>query len=304
MSTDGPQHDGPRPEGGQPAGAGSGAPHCYRHPDRETGIRCNRCERPVCVECMHSAAVGFQCPDCVRQGRAEVPPQRTAYGGRLSGAGAGLVTKVLIGVNLAVWLLTYALGSDFTNALALVRGPAHYLTSSGTDELVGVAVGPDQWYRMVSAMFLHEEFWHIGMNMLALWTVGPQLEMLLGRARFLGLYLAGGLGGAALFVLTAAPGQGSLGASGAIFGLFGAVLVLTRRQHYDLRPVLTLIAINLAFTFFFRSSIDWRGHVGGLVVGILVAAGLVFPPRARRNLVQGLTFAGALAMAVAAAVLA
>ncbi|OIV37248.1 hypothetical protein BIV57_12105 [Mangrovactinospora gilvigrisea] len=294
--------DGPSGDPGGAASGQPGPPTCVRHPDRETGVRCNRCERPICHECMQQAAVGFQCPDCVAAGRKEVRAPRTVYGGRVPLGRPGAVTITLIAVNAVVWLLTYAFGYGFVSELSLVRGPALDPNAWGGAQVVGTAVGPEQWYRMLTAMFLHQQVWHIGMNMLALWTVGPQLEVLLGRARFLGLYLASGLGGAALFVLTAAPGLSSLGASGAIFGLFGAVLVLTRRQHYDLKPVLILIAINLAITFGFRSSIDWRGHVGGLVVGILVTAGLVFPPRRVRPLVQGLTFAGALLLAVLAAV--
>jgi membrane associated rhomboid family serine protease len=284
----------PRPD---PLGA------CYRHPDERTGVRCNRCERPICVSCMHQAAVGFQCPECVQAGRESVRQPTTRYGGQLFGDTA-LVTKALIGVNALVFLLGmgFALGGSFVDELVLVRGPA--LESMFSAQQIGVAVGPEQWYRMVSAMFLHEQVWHIAMNMLALWVVGPQLEALLGRGRFLGLYLAGGLGGASLFVLTAAPNAASLGASGAIFGLFGAMLVLAKRQHFDLKPIAGLIVVNLLITFVFRDAIDWRGHVGGLVVGSLVAAGLVYAPREHRKLVQGATLLAALAVAVSSAVLA
>lgn len=277
----------------------NGVQACYRHPGQQTGVCCARCDRPICVECMNQASVGFHCPECVRAGEQSARAPRTTYGGRLTSGGA-LVTKVLIVLNVLVFVATKVFSDQFTEALMLVRGPAW----NGALEEVGVAVGPEQWYRMVTAVFLHQQVWHIAMNMLALWLVGPQLESLLGRARFLGLYLVSGLGGAALYVLTAANNEASLGASGAIFGLFGAVLVLTRRQNYDVRPVLALIAINLVFTFAFHNAIDWRGHVGGLVVGTLVAVGLVYPPRAWRGLVQGLSLGAALVFAVAAALFA
>ncbi|MGW7196591.1 rhomboid family intramembrane serine protease [Streptomyces chryseus] len=256
--------------------------HCYRHPGRETGIRCTRCERPICPECMISASVGFQCPDCVREGSGTGHPPaasrpRTVAGGTVA-ADPRLVTKVLLAINVALFVAVLARES-LVNDLALVG-----LASSGTDlQVVGVADG--EWYRLVTAMFLHQEVWHIGFNMLLLWWLGGPLEAALGRARYLALYLLSGLAGSALTYLLAAPNQPSLGASGAIYGLFGATVVLMRRMNQDMRPILVLLGLNLVLTFVL-SGIAWQAHVGGLVAGVLIAVAMVHAPRERRTLVQ------------------
>ncbi|GGW97400.1 rhomboid family intramembrane serine protease [Streptomyces chryseus] len=256
--------------------------HCYRHPGRETGIRCTRCERPICPECMISASVGFQCPDCVREGSGTghapaASRPRTVAGGTVA-ADPRLVTKVLLAINVALFVAVLARES-LVNDLALVG-----LAFSGTDlQVVGVADG--EWYRLVTAMFLHQEVWHIGFNMLLLWWLGGPLEAALGRARYLALYLLSGLAGSAFTYLLAAPNQPSLGASGAIYGLFGATVVLMRRMNQDMRPILVLLGLNLVLTFVL-SGIAWQAHVGGLAAGVLIAVAMVHAPRARRTLVQ------------------
>lgn len=260
-------------------------PTCYRHPDRETGIRCTRCERPICPECMVSASVGFQCPECVRSGsgtgHAPTATQpRTIAGGTVA-ADPRLVTKILIGLNLAVFLVQMSMGDRFTDRFDLI-GRA-YVPILGSIE--GVAEG--QWYRLVTAMFLHDaqNYIHILFNMLSLWWIGGPLEAALGRARYLTLYFVSGLAGSALSYLLAAPNQPSLGASGAIFGLFGATAVLMRRLNYDMRPVIALLVINLIFTFGW-SNIAWQAHIGGLVAGVVVGYAMVHAPRERRALIQ------------------
>jgi membrane associated rhomboid family serine protease len=270
----------------------SGLPGCYRHPDRETGVRCTRCERPICPECMVSASVGFQCPTCIREGsgtgHAPTANQpRTIAGGAVA-ADPRLITKILIGINVAVFIVV-SINDQLVRDLFLLGGtPPQYLPE-------GVAHG--EWYRLVTSMFLHQEIWHIAMNMLGLWFLGPPLEQALGRVRFLGLYLLSGLGGGAVTYLLAAPQQASLGASGAIFGLFGATAVLMRRLRYDMRPILILLAINLVFTFTWKS-IAWEAHIGGLVTGVLLAFALVHAPREHRKLVHYGTFAVLLAVVV------
>ncbi|MFD3452085.1 rhomboid family intramembrane serine protease [Streptomyces sp. NPDC058691] len=262
---------------------------CYRHPDRETGIRCSRCERPICPECMVNASVGFHCPECVRDARrdAQATGPRTVAGGSVAGD-PRLVTKILIGLNLVVFLLVLALGKEVvTPELALVGAACN---DSGC---FGVALGADQWYRLISSMFLHEEPWHIGFNMLSLWWIGAPLEGLLGRARYIALYLISGLGGGALVLLLTAPNTATLGASGAIFGLFGATAVFMRRLRYEMRPVLILLGLNLVFTFFW-AGISWQAHIGGLVAGALAAVGMAYAPREHRTLVQWGTAAGVL----------
>ena len=272
---------GPRDQG--PQGAQS-LPTCYRHPDRETGIRCTRCERPICPECMVSASVGFQCPECVRSGsgtgHAPTATQpRTIAGGTVA-ADPRRVTKILIGLNLAVFLVQMSMGDRFTDRFDLI-GRA-YVPILGSIE--GVAEG--QWYRMLTAMFLHGSYIHIMFNMLSLWWIGGPLEAALGRARYLTLYFVSGLAGSALSYLLAAPNQPSLGASGAIFGLFGATAVLMRRLNYDLRPVIALLVINLVFTFNPAFNIAWQAHIGGLVAGVVVGYAMVHAPRERRALIQ------------------
>ncbi|MFH8367930.1 rhomboid family intramembrane serine protease [Streptomyces sp. NPDC018031] len=268
---------------------------CYRHPDRETGISCTRCERPICPECMISASVGFQCPECVRGPagasaasgggsgavrwtRPDAARPRTVAGGVIADD-PRLVTKVLLGLNVAMWVAVLVVGDRLLDELLLV-GRAF---DPGSVQEVGVAEG--EWYRLLTATFLHEEPMHIAFNMLSLWWLGPPLEAALGRARFLALYLLSGLGGSALSYLVSDGAQASLGASGAIFGLLGATAVLMRRLNYDMRPVAVLLAVNLLITFYF-SNIAWQAHIGGLITGTAVAYGLVHAPRERRDLVQ------------------
>ncbi|MGW3011653.1 rhomboid family intramembrane serine protease [Streptomyces sp. NPDC001219] len=287
------------PKEPQEARGDDGLPGCHRHPDRTTGIRCTRCDRPICPECMVSASVGFQCPDCVRSGGGTGhPPQaaapRTIAGGTIA-ADPRLITKILLGINAAVFVAVLATGGELSplvnrlDLLGLAADPSRY-------QLVGVAEG--EWYRLLTAMFLHQAIAHFAFNMLSLWWLGPPLEAALGRLRFVALYLLAGLGGSALSYLLAAQNQPSLGASGAIFGLLGATAVLLRRMKYDMKPVLILLGLNLAFTFLWPN-IAWQAHVGGLVVGAAVAFGMVHAPRAHRTLVHGATCAAMLLAIVA-----
>lgn len=238
---------------------------------------------------MVSASVGFQCPECVRDGRRTVRQARTIAGGSVrSPQKSAIVTKVLIGLNLAVFLLVLVVGDKVVDKLMLIG------RALVGNHVVGVAEG--DWYRLLTAGFLHQEVWHIAFNMWALWMLGPALESALGRTRFLAVYLLSLLGGTATSYLLAAQNQGSLGASGAVFGLFGAAIVVGRRMRYDLRPLIALLVINLVITFLNTSRIDWRAHVGGLVVGVISAIVMVHAPRAHRVVVQ---VAGVLVIAAA-----
>ncbi|KAB1986657.1 rhomboid family intramembrane serine protease [Streptomyces triticiradicis] len=277
QSPDSPQ--GPRDQG--PQGARD-LPGCYRHPDRETGVRCTRCERPICPECMVSASVGFQCPDCVCDGSGTghspaANRPRTLAGGTVA-SDPRLVTKVLIGLNLALYLVQVSVGDAFTSRFEL------FGRAMLSGEVQGVAEG--QWYRMLTSMFLHGSVMHILFNMVSLWWIGGPLEAALGRARFITLYFVSGLSGSALTYLLAGPNQPSLGASGAIFGLFGATAVLMRRLNYDMRPVIGLLVVNLIISFSPGFNIAWQAHVGGLIGGVVVGYAMVHAPRERRNLVQ------------------
>ncbi|MFD5561077.1 rhomboid family intramembrane serine protease [Kitasatospora griseola] len=276
-------------------GQGSGLPRCHRHPDRETGVSCARCGRPVCPECMVPASVGFQCPDCVHGAAERQARPRTAFGGVLALGDGVLVTKVLIGLNLLVFLLTEYVAPEWQVKLGLVSwAPVPGLR-------FGMAAGPEEWYRLVTAMFVHGGLLHIATNMFSLWILGPQLERVLGRLRFLGLYLVAGIAGNALsFLLTPGPEKlFTVGASGAIFGLLGATAVLFRANRVPMQPVIALLVVNLVITFSLSSMIDWRAHIGGLVAGTVIGAGMMYAPRAHRNLVQGLTTAAVLAAALA-----
>jgi membrane associated rhomboid family serine protease len=286
----------------QAAGSSQGAqspPGCYRHPDRETGIRCTRCERPICPECMVSASVGFQCPDCVRDGsgtgHAPTAAQpRTIAGGTVV-ADRRLLTKILIGINVAVFIAVQA-SSSLLNDLVLLGAwpPAPFAPTEG--------VAGGQWYRLVTSMFTHQEIWHIAFNMLSLWWLGGPLEAALGRARYLAVYFVSGLAGSALAYLLTSPSTATLGASGAIFGLFGATAVLVRRLNHDMRPIIALLVINLIFTFGW-GGISWQAHIGGLVAGVITGYGMVHAPRERRALIQYGTCALVLAVIVIMTVL-
>lgn len=273
---------------------------CYRHPDRLTYIGCQRCGRPICGECMINAQVGFQCPDCVAQGSSASRQPRGPYGGTRS-ARPQTTTLALIGVNLAIWLGTWLSGgysSRLANSLmllpaghcALVQEPGSYLPGVGRQACAldparlfwqpGVADGA-LWQVLTSA-FTHVELIHLGLNMLSLWFLGPALEAILGRTRFLAVYLFSALAASTLVVWLADPGSQTLGASGAVFGLIGAMLVLAVKLRGDVRTVLLWLGINLAFTFWAGSSISWQGHVGGLLGGLAASVVIVLAPRTDR----------------------
>lgn len=250
-------------------------PTCYRHPDRETWVRCTRCDRPICPDCMRPAAVGFQCPDDVAAGAKTVRAPRTVFGGRVSGD-TSRVSIALIAINVVVFVAGLAVGErSLQESYGNVPGPVLL-----PDGVGGVAVG--EYYRLLTAAFLHAGIFHLAMNMFALATLGPVLESALGRVRFLALYLLSALGGSVLSFVLSSPGQLGVGASGAIFGLFGAYYVVVRRLGGETRSIVTLLVINLVITFTIPI-IDWRAHLGGLVTGAIVAAALAYTPKGPRR---------------------
>jgi membrane associated rhomboid family serine protease len=249
------------------------APACYRHPDRETYIRCARCERYICPDCMTAAPVGFQCPECISEGTRTVREPTTVLGGRVREQGGNLVTKILLGLNVAIWLIGLAVGFQVLAARFALIEIAFF-----DAEPIGVADG--EWYRMISAAFLHEQIWHLALNMYALWILGSMLEPVLGRWRFTALYLLSAIGGSAASLL--APSV-SYGASGAVFGLMGALFVVLRRFGRDVTAVLVILGINVVFGFVV-TGIDWRAHLGGLVTGAVLAYAFAHAPRQRRAL--------------------
>jgi membrane associated rhomboid family serine protease len=254
--------------------------HCYRHPNDVTGVRCVRCDRPICPQCMTPASVGFQCPECVSEGSRSVRQARTIYGGKVrSGQSAGLVTKTLIGINVAVFIATSVGGMNPISG----NGDSSLFDHLA---LIPAAVGAGQWYRLFTAAFLHFEIFHIGFNMYALFICGLPLEAALGRLRFITLYLLAGVGGSILSVALGPLGETAAGASGAIFGLFGALYIVAKHRNLATNSIAVLIVANLVFTFAIPN-IDWRAHVGGLITGVVVA--LIFahaPQGPMRNRMQ------------------
>jgi membrane associated rhomboid family serine protease len=264
------------------AESGSGVPTCYRHAGRETYLSCTRCGRPACPECLRSAPVGQQCVDCVKEGGQTVRQPRAVFGGRaVSGAA---VTYTLVALNVAFYLVEWVY-PKIVDYLALI-GSAYDPT---VHQVIGVAQG--QEYRLLTSAFLHEQGFggfgplHLIFNMWALILVGPALERLLGRVRFLALYILSALGGSVLFYLLAPVNELGLGASGAIFGLFGAWFVVSRRLRVDSRAIVFLIVLNLVISFAV-AGIAWQAHIGGLITGGLLAAAYAYAPRNHRTLVQ------------------
>lgn len=250
-------------------------PACVRHPDRPTGLRCVRCDRPACPECLREASVGYQCVDCVNEGRRTVRQQTTV-------AGAVLRTQlVVVPVMIALNLLVFA----FTAA------QAGNLMSNNRSQLFDdwvlwpfAVVEFDEPWRLVTAGFLHYGPIHIALNMMALWILGRDIEPLLGRARFLAVYLLSLLGGSAAVFLLGPPETGTAGASGAVWGVMGAVLVAVLRLKLNPQPVLGVILINVFISFL--PGISLLGHLGGFVVGAAATAALVYAPRERRTQIQ------------------
>jgi len=236
---------------------------CYRHPGRETAVSCSNCGRPICPDCMVYAAVGIKCPECAGQPTGAKAATRKL--GRV-GAGTGaFVTKTLIGINVAVFLVSIAQGSGgFQPAQSFINRWA----------LNGFEVSQGEWYRLITSAFLHASVIHIAFNMLMLWWFGQALEGALGRARFLGVYFVSALAGSAGALLLSGEFVNTVGASGAVFGILGAGLVLERRQVYVFGGgALFIVILNIAFSFAV-ANISIGGHLGGLAGGVLAMLAL------------------------------
>ena len=251
------------------------APVCPRHPDRVAYVRCQRCGRPACPECQRPAAVGVQCVDCVRESKRTAPRVRTVFGGSADSAtvnGRPVVTLTIIGICAVSWLLQLVTSGAWTEALWFWPW--------------GGLIEP---WRFLTASFLHSTSpLHILFNMYALWITGQFLEPLLGRLRFGVLCLLSAVGGSVAVLLLAGDPLTSdawvtpvVGASGMVFGLFGAMLPVMRRLGRSMGQVLVLLAINGAIGFFVPN-ISWQAHLGGLVTGALVAAAYAYAPKERR----------------------
>lgn len=249
------------------------APRCYRHPDRETWVSCQRCGRPICPQCQTQAAVGVHCPECVREGRESTKGQTPAFLRALRPSGRPIVTYTLIGLCVVIY------GLQFVSRGALTQAWFLDPTQSGAEP-----------WRLLTSVFLHSpaNILHLLFNMYALYVFGPVLERFLGRARLLALYLIGGLGGSVAVVsiyelwivtqggITQATGGfitpiSALGASGAIFALMGALIALRKALGIQLQQLLIVLAINLAVPFFIPN-VAWQAHIGGLLIGLAIGA--------------------------------
>ena len=270
------------PDQASPAGQ-EVPPTCYKHTDRETWVSCVRCGRHACPDCLRDASVGQQCVECVRGAGQGARQPRTAFGGRP--VASAVVTWALVSLNVLVFLIEVAKPS-LLYSWGMLGTPA--LAPNGVQS--GVAGG--QWYRLITSAFTAPgtSLGGLGLldilfNMWALVAVGPSLEQMLGRVRFLAVYLLSALGGSVLYYYMEPHGLAA-GASGAVFGLFGAWFVAARKLRLDVRGIVTIIAINLAFSLFYRSTIAWQDHVGGLIVGALTTAAFAYAPRKNRTAVQ------------------
>jgi membrane associated rhomboid family serine protease len=230
---------------------------CYRHPSRETGVSCSNCGKPICPDCMTPTPVGMRCPDCARR--------RTPVHTMRSMAVEPIATYILLAINVAIFVGARSSQQAYVDLV-----------------LFGPAVADGDWWRLLSSGFLHTEFWHIALNGLALFWLGRMIEPALGHVRFVAIYLASLLTGS-LGVLILDPNSPTLGASGAIYGLLGAAIVMARNRNIDLvqSGLLPILAINLLMTFFI-SGISIGGHIGGLIGGLVVTWGVEELAKRRR----------------------
>ena len=279
-----------------PRGSHPGAPAvCVRHPDRATGLSCTRCGRPACPECLREASVGYQCVDCVEQARRGVRRGGIKLVGTAR-SGHPVMAYVLIALNVLIFGWTVAeAGSITDNADA----PLFYEWA-----LVPGLVHDGEWWRVLTSGFLHIGPIHLLFNMMALWILGRDMEMALGRGRFLAVYLISLLGGAAAVMLFSGPNQAVAGASGAVFGLMGGLAVVLRRLRAPVGQVIGLIVVNVVISVVIPG-ISILGHLGGLAVGAAATGALVYAPARNRLVVQsaalgGLTVLVVLLLAVSA----
>ena len=249
-------------------------PVCPRHPDTVAYVRCQRCDRPTCPACQVPSSVGVHCVDCARRSQAGRRQPRTLLGGNM--VSDALVTKILIGLCVIVYALQILVPGLAAQSLELRLG------------FMPVVAAQEPW-RFLTTAFLHADYMHIGFNMLTLWVLGRTLEPLLGRWRFTSIYLLSALGGSTMIYWLSWPGTESwltltVGASGAVFGLFSAMFIVQRRFGRDTSGIVALVGIN-AVVSILGANISWQGHLGGLLVGGIVSAIYAWAPRGKRKAV-------------------
>ena len=245
-------------------------PRCVRHPDRPTALSCNRCGRPACPECLREAAVGYQCVDCVAAGQRDVRQVRNVAGAVTTQRAVPLVTYILMAVNVGIFLITAAQSRSIMQNQAGSKLFADWA-------LFPPAVVDGQIVRVLGSGFLHFGIIHLAVNMFALWVIGRDTELVLGRARYACVYFASLLGGSAAVMLFQL-GAVTAGASGAVFGLMGAQAVILLRLRRSPAPVISVIAINVIISITIPGISLW-GHLGGLVAGAAATAGILYGPQ-------------------------
>lgn len=289
--------------------------YCYRHPDRETGLSCSECGRPICYECMTPAPVGLRCPE--HSGKPQGVQRVTAAASRAAtGVGSrrvNAVTMALIAINVAVYAAELALGGTVDGQANWIYNHGVLIANGayqGNDLLYGpvnagippgltaAGVSHGEWWRLLTAAFLHYGPAHLGLNMVSLWFAGSILEAVIGRWRYLLVYLVSGVAGSA-GALYLTPNSPTAGASGAIFGVLGALLVLERRGVIQSGgQILMWIVLNLVLTFTF-SGISVGGHIGGLIAGIALMLAMLQFRRSPQASIAAAVAVTAIAVAVA-----
>ena len=240
-------------------------PVCFRHSDRVSYVKCTRCDRPICPDCMISASVGFQCPECVGAAVKSAPSITSPFRG--SSTEVPYVTYTLLALNVLVFLWQLSIGID--------ESASHWGMRPD------VIATDNSYWLLITGTFLHGTIMHLVFNMMVLFFIGPTLERTINHWGFIAVYLLSALGGEVMSFVFSSFGDVSIGASGAIFGLMGALVIAGRRHGLNITQVAVLIGINMVFSFA-QPGVDWKAHIGGLVTGALVAAILVYAPRGNR----------------------
>jgi len=250
---------------------------CYRHPNRETGVSCSNCGNPICPDCMTPTPVGMRCPDCARQKTRTATLQSMAV--------EPFATYVLVAINVLIY---FAASSSAKTYEQLV--------------LWGPFIDQGEYWRLITSGFLHTETWHIILNGLALFWLGRMIEPALGHARFLAIYLTSLLCGS-LGVMILSPDTPTLGASGAVYGLLGAAIVMARNRNIDLiqSGLVPILVLNLGLTIVLSSSLSLGGHIGGLIGGLIATFAVEELARRQRNsLIPGIVACAVIGIAAAA----
>ena len=253
--------------------------YCYRHPNRPTQISCVRCDRPICPDCMRPASVGFQCPACVAEGQASIRRPKRTTAARVTVAKLGPVTATLIGLNVLAFLVTVATAGG--QIMGNFNSPIFLELSTNP-----VLVANGEWWRVLSGAFLHFGLTHLAVNMLSLYILGRDLEAYLGSAKYAAIYFLSAIGGAVAVLFFAVPFADVAGASGAIFGLLGATGVALYQRKANLRSLFAILAINVVISFL--PGISLAAHAGGLLVGAVAGAIVIYGRRRTRAIIAGL----------------